>query len=120
MTIAGEAIISRSDLALHLDLNVLPIAVGLGTSIILLVLAIVLVGNLEGEAEAVDSTGILQLVWLLRDRPDLLKLIGQVEKPSATELRAAGMFTVRMAGEECGMREGRQVEFDEVNTEERV
>jgi hypothetical protein len=75
------------------------ISVGLGASLILLVIALVLVGKLEGKAEAVDSTGILHLIWLFRDRPDLTERITRVEKPTVAHLRTAGMFQVRLAGE---------------------
>jgi len=94
--------VSRSSyVQLHLILirtSASKITVGLGTSILVLVLAIALVGNLEGEAEAVDSTGILQIIWLIRDHPDLQRLIGQVKRPSANDLREAGMVSVCMAG----------------------
>lgn len=37
-----------------------------------------------------DSTGILQLTWLLGQEPAIAERMAEVEEPQANELRAAG------------------------------
>jgi hypothetical protein len=75
------------------------VVVGLATSVILLVLAVGLAGRSGANISAVDSVGILQLIWLLRGNSGIQERIAQVEQPSVHNLRAAGMFPVRMTGE---------------------
>ncbi|KAL1691124.1 hypothetical protein GGG16DRAFT_54372 [Schizophyllum commune] len=79
-------------------LNRLSIFSGLVISVALLVMNYLLVrprvsrAKHAHAADVLDSLGLLQTVWFLRDRPDVLSTVGRVENPLEDELRLAGMF----------------------------
>lgn len=73
------------------------VVVGLGMSILLLLLSGALIRFAEaGKTHAChavfDSTGVLQLAWLFGDEPDLLR----IRRPEVEALRGAGMFEVEL------------------------
>ena len=50
----------------------------------------------------VDSTGILEVAWIIHSRPDVQERLGVVEEPSTSKLRQAAMFpTVLARVDEC-------------------
>ncbi|KII84282.1 hypothetical protein PLICRDRAFT_32355 [Plicaturopsis crispa FD-325 SS-3] len=91
----GEARISTTEARLNL-------AVGLGTSAVLLALAVLLVRAPDGYDAAINTVGVLQLLWLVNGRPSLREQVSQVDEPTIDNLRAAGMFEVRVASEMKG------------------
>ncbi|KII88658.1 hypothetical protein PLICRDRAFT_41860 [Plicaturopsis crispa FD-325 SS-3] len=91
----GSARISLTES--RLNLSIVPIAFGLGVSIVLLALAVVLTRPPDGHGAVIDSVGVLQLLWLMNRRPSLHERVSQVDVPTMDNLRAAGMFNVRVA-----------------------
>ncbi|KAK0186945.1 hypothetical protein F5146DRAFT_1141798 [Armillaria mellea] len=75
---AGNATITYPYTAMRLNINLIPVAVGLGASIGLLVLAYQLI------------------LWLMRTRPDLQRLVSEVDEPSVDNLRRTGMVNTSM------------------------
>ncbi|KAK0477569.1 hypothetical protein IW261DRAFT_1632962, partial [Armillaria novae-zelandiae] len=88
---AGNATITYPYTAMRLNINLIPVAVGLGASIGLLVLAYQVVGKPIAGDSGVDTIGVLQILWLMRTRPDLQRVISEVEEPSVDNLRRTGM-----------------------------
>jgi hypothetical protein len=41
---------------------------------------------------SIQSLNVLQTVWLLKQHPDLLQAVGEIEDPTMDNLRAAGMI----------------------------
>ncbi|KAI0929982.1 hypothetical protein AcV5_006807 [Taiwanofungus camphoratus] len=85
----------------RLNLNLTPpqVIIGLVTSVSLLVLATVMSHGIGDRNTPVDSLGILELIWLIRDQPALQDAVGQVNNSTPEDLRAAGMFEMSVAGE---------------------
>jgi hypothetical protein len=77
----------------------LQLAVGLSTSVLLLILSLRLSGRPGYSSGAVDSIGVLQLIWLLRGNSEIQERVAKVEEPSVDNLRAAGMFAVSLIDE---------------------
>ena len=87
-------------------MNLAPIIGGLTASVTLLVLAIALIGSpvLFREADreehvsslAMESVGLLQLLWLFGKSNDVQERVAEVEIPSMQNLRGAGMISVRL------------------------
>ncbi|KAL1728498.1 hypothetical protein EV714DRAFT_215100 [Schizophyllum commune] len=79
-------------------LNRLSIFSGLVISLALLLMNYLLVRPRAARAkhavDILDSLGLLQTVWFLRDRPDVLSTVGRVENPVEDDLRLAGMFVL--------------------------
>ncbi|KAJ6474239.1 hypothetical protein C8R45DRAFT_1160467 [Mycena sanguinolenta] len=86
----------------HLEMNTLAILVGLATSIALagLSLRYSLFHKIPQGTEdiAIDGTGILHTIWLYRNHPELPTLLEQIELPTETNLRRAGMVDLRLSG----------------------
>ncbi|PBK60961.1 hypothetical protein ARMSODRAFT_1026046 [Armillaria solidipes] len=93
---AGNAAITYPYTAMRLNINLIPVAVGLGASIGLLVLAYQLIGKPIAGDSGVDTIGVLQILWLMRTRPDLQRLISEVDEPSVDNLRRTGMVNTLM------------------------
>ncbi|KAJ7823142.1 hypothetical protein B0H14DRAFT_2827074, partial [Mycena olivaceomarginata] len=51
-----------------------------------------------------DGTGILHVIWLYRNHPELETLVEQVGQPTDQNLREAGMVRTRLVGGKFGMR----------------
>ncbi|KAF8145697.1 hypothetical protein K438DRAFT_1991562 [Mycena galopus ATCC 62051] len=78
---------------LHLDLR--PIIVGLGTSILMAALASIFSRNIPRCQVQLDGTGFLHVLWLARNRPTIGDSLKQIYCPTDRELRAAGMQNVQ-------------------------
>ncbi|KAH7918814.1 hypothetical protein BV22DRAFT_1134312 [Leucogyrophana mollusca] len=101
----GSVTITRFVLETRLNINWIPLSFALSASIILLVLAIRMThANSENspKASAVNSGGVLELIWLASRLPGMRDAIGRVDSPNIDDLRAAGRFDVLLAdvGEE--------------------
>ncbi|KAJ7795065.1 hypothetical protein B0H14DRAFT_116666 [Mycena olivaceomarginata] len=46
----------------------------------------------------IDGTGVLQAIWLYRNHPELETQLVQVDNPTETNLRKAGMVRTRLVG----------------------
>ncbi|KAH7920954.1 hypothetical protein BV22DRAFT_1132654 [Leucogyrophana mollusca] len=101
----GSATITRLVLETRLNINWIPLSFALSASVILLVLAIRMThadSENPPEADAVNSGGVLELIWLASRMPAMRDTIGRVDSPNIDDLRAAGRFDVLLAdaGEE--------------------
>jgi len=75
------------------------LAVGIVASVTLLVLAAALTRNPaspQGINPPVNGVGVLQLMWLFHQQPQLEEPVSHVEVPTTEKLRAAGMHEVQM------------------------
>ncbi|KAF8840656.1 hypothetical protein BDN67DRAFT_627201 [Paxillus ammoniavirescens] len=91
----GEASITKGFLQSRLNINILPVLVGLTGSIALLVLSIFLTHEPEESfaKSAVQSAGVLDLIWLSGRHPEVQEHIADVQEPTSRNLREAGLFT---------------------------
>ncbi|KAL1747090.1 hypothetical protein HDZ31DRAFT_80676 [Schizophyllum fasciatum] len=82
----------------HLQLNRGSIFLGLASSLVLLLLNTLLIrprgSRARGAVDVLDSLGLLQAVWFVRARPDVLDTVGRVRSPEEERLRRAGMFVL--------------------------
>jgi len=96
--VKSTALVSRPEM--QLNINVFSLALGSGTSAILLVTIFVLLRRLPGGNEArVGSTGILHSMWLAYNRLQLQNQFLQVVEPTTNNLRTMGMVEVQLADE---------------------
>ncbi|KAK0444035.1 hypothetical protein EV421DRAFT_2035066 [Armillaria borealis] len=93
---SGNATITYPYTATRLNINLLPLLVGLGASIGLFLLAFRLTGTPIVGDSGIDTIGVLQILWLMRTRPDLQRIISDVDEPSTDILREAGMVNTSM------------------------
>ncbi|KAH7918552.1 hypothetical protein BV22DRAFT_1051657 [Leucogyrophana mollusca] len=101
----GSATITRLVLETRLNINWIPLSFALSASIVLLVLAIWMThpdSEHTPKPSAVNSGGVLELIWLASRMPAMRDAIGRVDSPNIDDLRAAGRFDVLLAnvGEE--------------------
>ncbi|KAJ7469680.1 hypothetical protein FB451DRAFT_1400506 [Mycena latifolia] len=79
--------------------SVCQVSVGLAASMTLMVLSLLLQrGSTHDQDLPVDGTGILHVIWLYRNHPELETLLEQAEHPTEDNLRAAGMVRTRLVG----------------------
>ncbi|KAH7920969.1 hypothetical protein BV22DRAFT_1132665 [Leucogyrophana mollusca] len=96
----GSATITRLVLETRLNINWIPLLFALSASIILLVLEMRMTrANSENppKSSAVNSGGVLELIWLASRLPSMRDAIGRVDNPNIDDLRAAGRFDVLLA-----------------------
>ncbi|KAK0436002.1 hypothetical protein EV421DRAFT_1147129 [Armillaria borealis] len=97
-SMTGNATISYPFTATRLNINLTPLILGLLASIGLLLLVFWLVGKpIEGDS-GIDTIGVLQIVWLMRTRPDLQRIVSDVDEPTVENLRESGMVYTSMHG----------------------
>ncbi|KAL1706780.1 hypothetical protein EV121DRAFT_200653 [Schizophyllum commune] len=81
-----------------LRLNRMSILIGFFVSLMLMLLNFLLVrprrSRTKGAIDVLDSLGLLQTIWFVRCRPDILSTIGRVDRPEELRLREAGMFVL--------------------------
>ncbi|CCL99281.1 uncharacterized protein FIBRA_01296 [Fibroporia radiculosa] len=93
-TSSGNVIAAQ--LAARLNLNILPLSIGLAASFVLLVLSIPLTRGKRDNDDIVQSLGILDLAWLVSNQYELRETVGRVKDPTVENLRAAGMTPVTL------------------------
>ncbi|KAJ7331076.1 hypothetical protein DFH08DRAFT_940256 [Mycena albidolilacea] len=71
-------------------------AIGLGASMLLLILAIMFSAGTHSSNPHLSSMGFLQIIWVFEHHPELLEILEQVEDPTDYNLRAAGLVKVRL------------------------
>ncbi|EIW83657.1 hypothetical protein CONPUDRAFT_163001 [Coniophora puteana RWD-64-598 SS2] len=104
----GEAVVSENVLVWRLNINLTPLLFAFSASVIMMLLAIRLVGLRGHDHPVVSSVGILEMMWLCGREAPFGETFDEVEKPTSSNLRAAGMFEVRLSES-----------FDEVSRAER-
>ncbi|KAJ7208585.1 hypothetical protein GGX14DRAFT_566802 [Mycena pura] len=86
----------------RIDMNILAILVGLATSIALAGLSMrySLFHKIpqDGKVIAIDGTGILHTIWLYRNHSELPTVLEQIDLPTETNLRRAGMVGIKFGG----------------------
>jgi len=77
------------------------LAVALAASFTMLVLSIYMSGGIRQQQNriSIDSTGILQIIWLTNRLRVLKDLMNKVDDPSEDVLRSAGMLEVDLLQE---------------------
>ncbi|KAK0204404.1 hypothetical protein DFS33DRAFT_1382291 [Desarmillaria ectypa] len=93
---SGNATITYPYTATRLNINLLPLLAGLSASVGLLLLVFRLIGTPILGDSGIDTIGVLQILWLMRTRPDLQTIISDVDEPSTDNLREAGMVNTSM------------------------
>jgi hypothetical protein len=77
-------------------LTLLQVSIGLGASILLLILAIMFSAGTHNSNPHLSSMGFLQIIWVFEHHPELSEILEQVEDPTEYNLRAAGFVKVRL------------------------
>lgn len=91
----------------------LQLAVGFGTSIILLVTVIVMMKcSFSVTHTGVDATGILPSMWIAYNRPQLRERFLQVTEPTIDNLRTMGMVEMRLADERVPSSSGSRSQWE--------
>ncbi|KAK0219014.1 hypothetical protein IW262DRAFT_1558940 [Armillaria fumosa] len=97
-SMTGNATISYPFTATRLNINLIPLLLGLLASVGLLLLVFWLFGKpIEGDS-GIDAIGVLQIIWLMRTRPDLQRIVSDVDEPTVENLRESGMVYASMHG----------------------
>ncbi|KAL1677675.1 hypothetical protein EV122DRAFT_290939 [Schizophyllum commune] len=91
--------VTRPEVVLRLHLSPVPVLAGLIVSLFLMMTNALLVRPREsrtvGAVDVLDSLGLLQIIWFVRGRPEVLSTIGRVEDPNEDDLRLVGMFVMQ-------------------------
>ncbi|KAF8841656.1 hypothetical protein BDN67DRAFT_966913 [Paxillus ammoniavirescens] len=93
----GEAKVLQTVLRSRLNVNLIPVSVGLSMSVMLFVFAYILT-RYAAPAEDVftpDNVGILQSLWLFSRQQGVQEALDEVDEPSEDQLRKAGLVDVR-------------------------
>ncbi|KAJ6488783.1 hypothetical protein C8R45DRAFT_992857 [Mycena sanguinolenta] len=115
LLLQGEAIVTAGLTRTRLNLSIIAASIGLFTSVFLLLLSFQSLHfrNRRGPKEThVEGTGILHIIWLYRNHPDLETLLQQAEHPTDRNLREAGMVDTRLVG--AGMHRRRMTPLESV------
>ncbi|KAK0438168.1 uncharacterized protein EV420DRAFT_1486822 [Desarmillaria tabescens] len=91
----GNATISYPFTATCLNINLTPLLLGLAASTGLLLVFWLAGKPIEGDS-GIDTIGVLQIVWLMRTRPDLQRIVSDVHEPTVENLRESGMVYTSM------------------------
>ncbi|KAF8186116.1 hypothetical protein K438DRAFT_1936834 [Mycena galopus ATCC 62051] len=89
----GNATVEEVILAARLDVSLAAVLIGLGASILLLILVFVFSMGSERPNPYLTSMGFLQTIWVVEHHPELSEILEQVEDPADDNLREAGMVT---------------------------
>ncbi|KAJ7190090.1 hypothetical protein GGX14DRAFT_580122 [Mycena pura] len=97
----GYATVTEIMTQIHLEINIIAVTGGLLVSICLMLLSLPFswqfgCGKNDRTDIPLDGTGILHIIWLYRNHPELDTLLGQAEHPNDDGLRRAGMVKTRL------------------------
>jgi len=85
---------------IRLNLSIIAISTDLAASVALMLLSLAHLllptEGKEGHDLPIDGTGLLHVIWLYRNHPELEVLLEQVENPTEDNLRHAGMVPVTL------------------------
>ncbi|KAL1669085.1 hypothetical protein GGF50DRAFT_45125 [Schizophyllum commune] len=111
--------VTRPEVVLRLHLSPVPVLAGLIVSLFLMMTNALLVRPREsrtvGAVDVLDSLGLLQIIWFVRGRPEVLSTIGRVEDPNEDALRLVGMFVMQPDVRASLRPSGGQVAFTQGN-----
>ncbi|KAJ6476983.1 hypothetical protein C8R45DRAFT_1216775 [Mycena sanguinolenta] len=100
--ITGTVVVNQVNLAARLNLNLLgarpflQISLGLGASIILLLLSIVFLPEAGTPQTLLARMGLLQVIWIVQHHPELREILEEAQDTTEHSLRAAGLVKVRL------------------------
>ncbi|KAJ6522729.1 hypothetical protein B0H19DRAFT_1085988 [Mycena capillaripes] len=98
----GSASVTQQFVKIRLNLSIVAVAVGFAASIALTILALPLIrfqpDAMDKTTVSVGGTGVLHSIWLYRNHPELETLLPQVDDPTDTNLRKAGMVRTTDGG----------------------
>ncbi|KAJ6529300.1 hypothetical protein B0H19DRAFT_1193621 [Mycena capillaripes] len=106
----GTAVVTESAFQTRLNSNTSEIIGGAVTSAMLLLLSLqflVFRKTTAAEDDVVPGMGMLHIIWLYRNHPELETQLEQVVIPTNANLRQAGMVRTRLAGSALGRRKNR-------------
>ncbi|KAF8142807.1 hypothetical protein K438DRAFT_1946148 [Mycena galopus ATCC 62051] len=109
----GTAVVTESAFQARLDSSTSEIIGGAVTSATLLLLSLqflVFRKTTAPENDVVSGMGMLHIMWLYRNHPELETQLEQVVHPTDANLRQAGMVRTRLAGSTSGRRKNRRTE----------
>ncbi|KAJ7895722.1 hypothetical protein B0H13DRAFT_2523798 [Mycena leptocephala] len=72
-------------------------SIGLGASMLLLLLAITFSAGTRSSKPGLSGMGFLQIIWVFEHHPELSGILEQVEDPTDYNLRVAGLVKVRLS-----------------------
>ncbi|KAK0200508.1 hypothetical protein DFS33DRAFT_1277931 [Desarmillaria ectypa] len=97
----GNATITYPYTAMRVNINLIPVAFGLGASIGLLILAYQLVDKPVAGDSGVDTIGVLQILWLMCTQSDLQRPISESDELSVDNLPRTAMTITSEASLAC-------------------
>jgi hypothetical protein len=72
------------------------VSIGLGASIVLLILVLTFSASMGRSNPYVNGMGFLQAIWVFEHHPELSEILEQVADPTDHNLRVAGLVKVRL------------------------
>ncbi|KAF7328744.1 hypothetical protein MVEN_02503100 [Mycena venus] len=90
----GTAVVTEFSAQTRLDLSIIAIGGGLVVSVVLMLVSLQFSHLRHGMPEEdilIDGTGLLHIMWLYRNHPELETVMEQVDRPTDRSLRKAGM-----------------------------
>ncbi|KAG2344185.1 hypothetical protein BDR05DRAFT_999340 [Suillus weaverae] len=93
----GTAYVNEQFIALRLNINLLPLAFAASASVIMLGLALHMTRSFDASHDsqaAIPDIGVLQLLWLGHRSVSINEVLEDVQHPTETNLRRAGMIDV--------------------------
>ncbi|KAG1807876.1 uncharacterized protein BJ212DRAFT_1485446 [Suillus subaureus] len=96
----GTAYVNEELIALRLNINLLPLAFATSASVIMLGLALHMIRASDASHDiqaAIPNIGVLQLLWLGHRSASINEVLEDVQHPTETNLRRAGMIDVCLA-----------------------
>ncbi|KAJ7916393.1 hypothetical protein B0H13DRAFT_1871282 [Mycena leptocephala] len=95
---SGNAVVPLTRLAARLHISKISVSTGAAASALLLLLAVKFCRHAGGPKTSLNGTGLLHMMWLFKDHPDLAEQLEKVDNPTDANLRAAGMIRVQLLG----------------------
>ncbi|KAJ6548451.1 hypothetical protein B0H19DRAFT_1265288 [Mycena capillaripes] len=96
----GTAIVTEIVTKARLDLSLIAVGIGLAASVALLLLSlptsVVHKGSKDDTDIPVDGTGLLHVIWMYRNHPELETLLRQVDNPTTTNLPDSPLLRRRL------------------------
>ncbi|KAJ7908230.1 hypothetical protein B0H13DRAFT_669910 [Mycena leptocephala] len=87
---ASSTVVRVPTPAARLKLSIVAVSGGLASSIFLLILVLPHLRQPVGRTPPLSGTGLLHIIWLLRNYPEVADLVPQVADPTDHSLRARG------------------------------
>ncbi|PBK88744.1 hypothetical protein ARMGADRAFT_355974 [Armillaria gallica] len=93
---AGNATMQYTYTVMQLTTNLAPLLMGQVGSILLFILVWCLVGRPVRSESGIGTVDLLQIVWFMHARPELQRIIADVDMPTVEHLRKAGMVNTSL------------------------